>query len=52
MGKIQLLKTYELLKLNYVSSLKVVPQWLITEVEKINVRFFFLVQVVCKERNV
>ena len=37
MGKIHLLKVYALSKLNYVSSLIVVPQWICVEVD-----FFFL----------
>ena len=34
MGKIHLLKTYALSKLNFVSSSLVVPKWLITEIQK------------------
>ena len=41
MGKIHLLKTYALSKLNYVSSLIVVPQWLFAEVEKITFEFLW-----------
>ena len=40
MGKIHLLKVYALSKLNYVSSLIVVPQWIFVEVD-----FFFLFSV-------
>ena len=41
MGKIHLLKTYALSRLNYVSSLIVVPQWLFNEVEKITFEFLW-----------
>ena len=34
MGKIHLLKTYAMSKLNYVSSLLSIPQWVFHEVEK------------------
>ena len=36
MGKVHLLKTYALSKLNYVSSSLVVPKWVIAEIEKKN----------------
>ena len=39
MGKIHLLKAYALSKLNYVSSLIFVPQWIFVEVEKITLNF-------------
>ena len=39
MGKIQLLKTYALSKLNFVSSLISVPRWVCEEVEKISFEF-------------
>ena len=41
MGKIHLLKTYALSKLNYVSSLIVVPQWIFSEIEKISFEFLW-----------
>ena len=41
MGKIHLLKAYALSKLNYVSSLIVVPQWIFVEVEKIIFEFLW-----------
>ena len=41
MGKIHLLKTYALTKLNYVSSLLVVPLWVYIEVEKISFEFIW-----------
>ena len=41
MGKIHLLKTYALSKLNYVSSLLAIPQWVFTEVEKITFEFLW-----------
>ena len=41
MGKIHLLKTYALSKLNYISSLIVVPNWVLLEVEKITFNFLW-----------
>ena len=41
MGKIHLLKTYALSRLNFVSSLILVPQWLYAEVEKITFEFLW-----------
>ena len=41
MGKIHLLKTYALSKLNYISSLLVVPNWVLSEVEKITFDFLW-----------
>ena len=41
MGKIHLLKTYALSKLNYVSSLIVIPKWVILEVEKMSFEFIW-----------
>ena len=41
MGKIHLMKTFALSKLNYVSSLIVVPQWVFSEVEKITFEFLW-----------
>ena len=41
MGKVHLLKTYALSKLNYVSSLIVVPKWVISEVEKMSFDFLW-----------
>ena len=41
MGKIHLLKTYALSKLNYVSALLAIPQWVFTEVEKITFEFLW-----------
>ena len=41
MGKIHLIKTYALSKLNYVSSLIVVPQWIFSEVEQIIFEFLW-----------
>ena len=40
-GKVHLLKTYALSKLNYVSSLIVVPKWVILEVEKLSFEFLW-----------
>ena len=40
-GKVHLLKTYALSKLNYVSSLIVVPGWVISEVDKISFEFLW-----------
>ena len=40
-GKIHLMKTYALSKLNYVSSLLVVPNWVLVEVEKITFEFLW-----------
>ena len=39
MGKIHLLKTYALSKLNYISSLVIVPHWVYKEVAKISFEF-------------
>ena len=41
LGKIQLLKTYALSKLTYVSSLIVVPKWVYKEIEKITFDFIW-----------
>ena len=41
MGKVHLIKTYALSKLNYVSSLIVVPQWIFSEVEQITFDFLW-----------
>ena len=41
MGKVHLLKTYALSKLNYVSSLIVIPKWVILEVEKMSFEFIW-----------
>ena len=41
MGKIHLLKTYALSKLNYVSSLILVLQWIFSEIEKISFEFLW-----------
>ena len=41
MGKVHLLKTYALSRLNYVSSLIVIPKWVISEVEKISFEFIW-----------
>ena len=40
-GKIHLMKTYALSKLNYVTSLTAVPKWVLTEVEKITFDFLW-----------
>ena len=40
-GKVHLLKTYALSKLNYVSSLIVVTKWVILEVEKLSFEFLW-----------
>ena len=40
-GKVHLLKTYALSKLNYVSSLIVVPKWVILEVERLSFEFLW-----------
>ena len=40
-GKVHLLKTYALSKFNYVSSLIVVPKWVILEVEKLSFEFLW-----------
>ena len=40
-GKIHLMKTYALSKLNYVTSLTAVPKWVVTEVEKITFEFLW-----------
>ena len=41
MGKVHLMKTYALSKLNYISSLIVVPKWVMSEVEKITFEFLW-----------
>ena len=41
MGKVHLMKTYALSKLNYISSLIVVPKWVMSEVEKITFKFLW-----------
>ena len=41
MGKIHLLKTYALTKLNYVSSILVVPSWVYIEIEKLSFDFIW-----------
>ena len=41
MGKIQLLKTYALSKLNFVSSLVSVPRWVYEEVDKLSLHFLW-----------
>ena len=41
LGKIHLLKTYALSKFNYVSSLIVVPKWVIFELEKLSFEFLW-----------
>ena len=41
MGKVHLLKTYALSKLNYVSSLIVVPKWVFSEVEQMSFEFLW-----------
>ena len=41
MGKVHLMKTYALSKLNYISSLIVVPKWVLSEVEKITFEFLW-----------
>ena len=41
MGKVHLLKTYALSKLNYVSSLILVPKWVYVEVEKLSFEFLW-----------
>ena len=41
MGKVHLLKTYALSKLNYVSALIVVPNWVYAEVERIAFEFLW-----------
>ena len=41
MGKIHLLKTYALSKLNYVTSLLAVPKWVLSDVEKITFEFLW-----------
>ena len=40
MGKVHLMKTYALSKLNYISSLIVVPKWVMSEVEKLLLNFY------------
>ena len=40
-GKVHLLKTYALSKLNYVSSLILVPKWVYVEVEKLSFEFLW-----------
>ena len=40
MGKVHLMKTYALSKLNYISSLIVVPKWVMSEVEKLLSSFY------------
>jgi len=41
MGKVHLLKTYALSKLNYVSSVLTVPKWVMSDVEKITFEFLW-----------
>ena len=41
MGKVHLMKTYALSKLNYISSLIVVPKWVMSEVDKITFEFLW-----------
>ena len=41
MGKVHLLKTYALSKLNYVSSSFVVPKWVVAEINKICFEFIW-----------
>ena len=40
-GKVHLMKTYALSKLNYVSSLLAVPNWVMAEIEKITFEFLW-----------
>ena len=40
-GKVHLMKTYALSKLNYVSSLIAVPEWVMIEIEKITFEFLW-----------
>ena len=41
MGKVHLMKTYALSNLNYISSLRVVPKWVMSEVDKITFDFLW-----------
>ena len=48
-GKVRLMKTYDLSKLNFVSSLKAVPDWVLAEAEKLHSIFFGMGRTELKE---